>query len=992
MPKTTSATIEPTEGKTAAIDFGEIEYTEADVDKTYVYTITETGTVKGVTNDSVKTATVKITDNGDGTLKVEKTYNNGTEDLTFTNTYNADGETTLKGAKKIAGREFKAGDKWTFTVTAEPKSAPMPEKTEITVEPTEGSSVDLDFGKIAYQLADLKGETSASFTYTITETGAVKGVTNDSAKTVTIQVTDNKDGTLKVENSANETSLVFTNTYDAKGEVTLSARKVLEGRELKEGEFSFQLKDKNGTVLQTKANALDGSVTFDKIAYTLADVKNSPFTYTINEVEPADKSVIFDRTVKTVTVTLTDKGDGTVQAVADKTAEELTFTNQVTLVKVKKTDLDTGKALAGATIQILDKDGNVLDEWVTTLENHESRGLKIGEEYTIRETVAPAGYAVTTEFTFTIDETGKVHSIAEQTEDGALKVEDPPETTEATVKKVWMDADDADGIRPEKLTVKLSNGEQYELNAENEWTVTVKDLPKYEEAEDGTLQEIAYTWQEVDLPEGYTLTNTETQGTVTTLTNSHDAGKISLSVMKIWQDDGNRDGIRPVSLTVDLYADGVPSGKSVILRAENNWFATLSDLDKIKDGAEITYQWVENLPSTYKYTLTNEATVGSITMLTNTYQPEKTAVKVRKDWDDHENAAKLRPESIQVQLYANGVACGAAVALSAANGWHYEWTNLNKYDNPKGLTGTQQAISYTVEEIGTPAHYSSALAGSQTAGYTITNKLAAGNLIIEKTFEIVPVATVVTPTPTPTATPEPTPEPEVTPEPTPEAERIDIPVTKVWEDNDDRDGNRPAVVTVHLLADGTEVASAVLSSTNSWSHTFVSLPTRNGEDVIQYTVTEDPVEWYQTQVSGFTITNVYRPEVTSVTVQKVWDDDNNALGMRPAAIMVVLSNGQAVTLNEYNGWRATVNNLPTRVNGQPVTYTWHEQEVLGYVQTGYYVTGDTTVFTNSIHRRLVEPPEDAPKKKRGETYYVLDDYETPLGVEVTINHVGDCFD
>ena len=117
--------------------------------------------------------------------------------------------------------------------------------------------------------------------------------------------------------------------------------------------------------------------------------------------------------------------------------------------------------------------------------------------------------------------------------------------------------------------------------------------------------------------------------------------------------------------------------------------------------------------------------------------------------------------------------------------------------------------------------------------------------------------------------------------------------------------------------------------------------------------------------------------------------------MRPANIRVTLSNGQSYYLNAANGWSVTVTDLPAEKDGQPIIYSWSEASVPGYTLTGAYTVGNTTVFTNR-YRPIVVPPvpgqKDKDKDKPGTPTYIIDDYETPLGIEVVINHVGDCFD
>ena len=131
---------------------------------------------------------------------------------------------------------------------------------------------------------------------------------------------------------------------------------------------------------------------------------------------------------------------------------------------------------------------------------------------------------------------------------------------------------------------------------------------------------------------------------------------------------------------------------------------------------------------------------------------------------------------------------------------------------------------------------------------------------------------------------------------------------------------------------------------------------------------------------------------TSLTVKKVWNDDNNKLGIRPASVAMTLNNGTVVVLKESNGWTATVTNLPTRVNGKPAVYYWTEQQVIGYVLESTVSEGNVAIFTNKPWERPETPPAGKKPKTTGDTWFVFEDYDTPLGVEVIINHVGDCFD
>lgn len=182
-----------------------------------------------------------------------------------------------------------------------------------------------------------------------------------------------------------------------------------------------------------------------------------------------------------------------------------------------------------------------------------------------------------------------------------------------------------------------------------------------------------------------------------------------------------------------------------------------------------------------------------------------------------------------------------------------------------------------------------------------------------------------------------------------EPETVDIPVTKTWDDSDDQDGKRPASVTVHLLADGTDTGKTlVLNVDNGWSGSFTGLQkSANGTD-ITYTISEDAVTDYTTSIEGYDITNIHTPETTKVDVTKVWSDNNNKANKRPKAVTVrLLANGEEtgskVLLNADNNWRASFTDLPKYANGKLITYTIAENTVTAY--TAKISETSTGVFT-----------------------------------------------
>ena len=194
-----------------------------------------------------------------------------------------------------------------------------------------------------------------------------------------------------------------------------------------------------------------------------------------------------------------------------------------------------------------------------------------------------------------------------------------------------------------------------------------------------------------------------------------------------------------------------------------------------------------------------------------------------------------------------------------------------------------------------------------------------------------------------------------------------------------------------------EVDSHVLTAAESWSFTFSEKPRYKEDNIteIVYTVNEDDVAMYSKAINGYNIVNTYQPELTSRSVAKVWVDNNDDKKLRPTSIAMTLSDGKKVVatvlLTADNGWSATVSNLPTTVDGQPAVYTWTEQEVIGYTLTGAVEKDGVTTFTNTLWERPETPDKGKKPKTPGEVV-TFEEYDTPLGVEIIINHVGDCFD
>ena len=547
-----------------------------------------------------------------------------------------------------------------------------------------------------------------------------------------------------------------------------------------------------------------------------------------------------------------------------------------------------GKA-SGAPVDL-----NAANNWSHTWSGLAKKANKTDIKYTVDEVSVPADYT-------------KTVSTNEAKTEYVITNTHVTETTEATVKKVWNDSNDQDGKRPAELTVNLMNGNTVvrtvTLNAGNNWTAKVTGLAKKANGTD-----IAYSWSEGSMPTGYSLTDTSVDGTVTTLTNTYAPEETSVSVRKVWTDSDNQDGIRPASVTVQLYADGKASGAPVDLNAANNWSHTWSGLAKKANKTDIKYTVDEvSVPADYTKTVsTNEAKTEYV--ITNTHVTETTEATVKKVWNDSNDQDGKRPAKLTVNLM-NGNTVVSTVTLSEENGWEATVSNLPKKEN-----GT--VISYSWSEGSMPEGYS--LEGSVTSGTvtTLTNKYAP--------------------------------------------EETSVSVRKVWTDSDNQDGIRPDSITVQLKADGKESGEPVeLNEANNWTHTWNGLAKKASGTEIEYSVDEVSVPGGYTKTvtanenkTEYTITNTHETEKTEATVKKVWNDSNNQDGTRPVELTVNLMNGNAVvdtvTLKEANDWSATVGNLEKKAGGKDIEYTWTEGSMPeGYKLTDTRKNGTVTTLTNT---------------------------------------------
>lgn len=281
-----------------AFTFKAISYTATG---SHAYQVKEVAGQDGtiIYSDAVLDVTVNVTDDGSGQLTA--TANKTAADLTFTNTYTPTATTaTITGTKALTGRDLAEGE---FFFDLKDADGNVVQTVQNGADGTFGfAPLQLDkVGTYVYTVSERAGATANGVTYDTTVFTATVTVTeNAETHALEAQVAYSKGGKAA-------DAVAFSNSYaPAATELKLGASKVLSGEDLKEGQFSFQLKDADGKVLQTAKNAADGTVGFEAISYD----KPGTYAYSISEVDDGQKNVTYDAAEHRVTVTVTDDGVG----------------------------------------------------------------------------------------------------------------------------------------------------------------------------------------------------------------------------------------------------------------------------------------------------------------------------------------------------------------------------------------------------------------------------------------------------------------------------------------------------------------------------------------------------------------------------------------------------------------------------------------------------------------------------------------------------------
>ncbi|NMA00865.1 MAG: Cna B-type domain-containing protein, partial [Clostridiaceae bacterium] len=409
---------------------------------------------------------------------------------------------------------------------------------------------------------------------------------------------------------------------------------------------------------------------------------------------------------------------------------------------------------------------------------------------------------------------------------------------------------------------------------------------------------------------GYTTTYSETGYDVT---NKHTPELIDISGKKTWDDADNQDGNRPASIIIRIW-NGATEVDWVEVTADANgdWAWTFDNLPKYENGVEIDYTITEDAIDDYSSEVSGYD-------VTNTHTPGKTSVQVTKAWVDENNQDGKRPEFVTIKLLADDVDTGKTVTLSADNNWTDTFTELDIFK--PGEVG--QRVVYTVEEVAVDGYDEPEIKGDAETGYIVTN----------------------------CHTPE----------------TVDVSGSKTWDDANNQDGKRPASITINLLkkvgeGEVTLVESKIVKADaeGNWTWSFANLPKyENGVEIV-YSISEEAVAGYTSEVSGYNVTNRYAPAKISFPVTKVWAVINGPTNGHPDSITIkLIANGQdtgkTLVLSKDNDWTNTFIELDRFKDGKEIVYTIDEILVENYeciitgdAENGFVVLNTQIKSTNII--------------------------------------------
>ena len=751
---------------------------------------------------------------------------------------------------------------------------------------------------------------------------------------------------------------------------------------LRQGEYTQSLSSIANSVILKEGQdyTVAYNDTYTEFTLTINNPSNHAFMLNYMTTSPADGSLVSNTAemeVNNEKLPFRDDRPGQTSSTIERSSRiteggVITADISNSLVLYKQ-DSKTGKMLEGAVFKVTTPSGEEITLPPTdsngrvSTQPFSSEEIKKGQ-FTVEEVTAPEGYVLDSNpMKVTIKADGAVKTVKNTV--------DPNASKKLTVKKIWKDESNQDGKRPASIAVDVyANGQKLADktvtvtggSTDAEWTAQTTDLPIF----DANGQKITYTIGEDQL-DGYDAPEVDQENL--TVTNSRTPEKIAIKASKKWNDAENQDGKRPANVVVKLYKE-VGGQKSEVanrtLTEADQWAIEFTNLNKYEKGQEVVYSLEEDAVPHYQSQVTGNAADGFV--VTNTYKPETIKISGQKKWEDADNQDGKRPNAVRVKIL-KGQDIVDVQEVTAANGWKYESNPLPKY-------AAGQEIAYTVAEEAVSGYT------SKVDGYNITNsytpetvkisgqkvwddadnqdgkrpasvkvKILNGDTVVDeqnvtsandwkyesKALPKYASGQEITYTVSEEAVPGYTSKVDgynITNSYTPETTTVSG--SKTWEDGDNQDGKRPASITVNLLADGQKVNTQTVGEAEGWSYNFTGLPVYKDGQRITYTVTEEAVPGYSTNLNGYNITNSYTPEKTEITASKTWNDSDNQDGKRPTKISIKLMKTVGGVKTEVaskevtaaDQWQTKFENLPVYENGQKIDYSIEEDDVAGYTK------------------------------------------------------------
>ena len=830
--------------------------------------------------------------------------------------------------KSLTGRSFKTGDAFTFDLYdgTDTTAAPI---DSVTTTAQSGSSQTLNFDAITY-LAE------GTHVYTVVEripaaTVRLAGLTYDtSSYTITVTVSKDDDGKLQAtytvaKGTSDADAIEFVNPYRAAGSALISLNKVMTGRNLLNGECTFEMVQVDaagasvaGFAKRTVSNTLltSGNISFGAINYTEADAGKT-YYYKVTEVAGSAGGVTYDSRPIYATVRVgTDNGDGTLAASTvtytlslGGTDTENTFRNSYSASG--SITLGATKALTGAALA----DG----EFTFTLTQVKADGTAMANG--LSTTAVNKGGSVTfPAISYTgADAAGVYYYRIAERNDGAagIRYDSSVYTAKVTV------TDDGAGKLNTSVQYFDPDGNSIQAGSlpafsnryvEGEATITVgKNLIGR------TLgsEQFAFTLTQTDANH-----NAIAGGTTRTASNDR-SGNVTFSNIKytaagtyyymITEDGGGTviDGIRYdaskiyVTVTVDSSMAATvtyPADKTF----DNEVISTSASLMVYKSLTGLALQ-----DKAFSFTLTET---------------------------DRDGKAKTGGTSLTATNDLFGNVSFAPITYTAPGTYYYSIKEVNG-------GATIGGISYDGMTVNASVTVTRNNDGTLTAAVSYPADRTFNNTYFETRY-------------------------------------VGRSVTKVWEDNDNGSGKRPAAITVHLMSGASVIDTRTLSAVNNWSYSWSYLPKYDANGLeINYTVVEDAVDGYVSSVitgidalgntGTFTLINTANNEALPVekTVTKIWDDNNNSGNARPQYIEVQLYAdgavyGDVVRLSDANNWTYTWTNLPEQTASKTnIVYTVGELTVVPGYEASYSADGFTiTNSTNDSYNSGGGGSEDVPEE------------------------------